>query len=135
MILKKIKPLFNGVITTMDVYEEDQYIGSMIDTQRAKGTMKEYQTVIAVGDTVKSVKVGDVVCINPKRYAVMKHEDGSLKNGIIQDNPVIGYKFDTISIDGKECLRIFDSDIDFIIEEMDDSPTPTIIIEEPKIIV
>lgn len=135
MILKKIKPLFNGIITTMNVYEEDQYVGSMIDTSRTRGTMKEYQTVLAVGDAVKSVKEGDIVCINPKRYAVMKHQEGSLRDGVITDNPVIGYKFNTIQIDGKDCLRIFDSDIDFIIQDMSEDPTPAIIVEEKKLII
>ena len=135
MILKKIKPLFNGIITTMNVYEEDQYVGSMIDTSRTRGTMKEYQTVLAVGDAVKSVKEGDIVCINPKRYAVMKHQEGSLRDGVITDNPVIGYKFNTIQIDGKDCLRIFDSDIDFIIQDMSEGPTPAIIVEEKKLII
>lgn len=135
MILKKIKPLFNGIITTMNVYEEDQYVGSMIDTSRTKGTMKEYQTVLAVGDAVKSVKEGDIVCINPKRYAVMKHQEGSLRDGVITDNPVIGYKFNIIQIDGKDCLRIFDSDIDFIIQDMSEDPTPAIIVEEKKLII
>lgn len=133
--LKKVRPLFNSIITTMDVYEEDQYIGSVIDTSRSKGTMKEYQKVIAVGDTVKSIKVGDVVLINPKRYAIMKHNEGSLKNGVVTDNPVIGYQFDTIMIDGKECLHLFDSDISYIIDDWEEEAPPVIIQpEKPRII-
>lgn len=139
-ILKKVKPLFNRVVTTMDCYEEDQLTtGGLVDSRKQKGTMKEYQTVVAVGDTVKSVKEGDVVCINPTRYAVMKHEDKSLKNGVIGDNLVIGYKFNTITIDGKEHLMLYDQDIDFIVvdsKEAEDPVTPIIIQpDKPKIII
>lgn len=120
----------------MDQYEEDQYIGGIIDTSRTKGSLKEYQTVIAVGDTVKSIKVGDVVSLNLKRYAVMQHKDGSMKDGVISDNPVIGYRLDTIDIDGKECLKLYDTDINFIIEEMEEVEDSGLILPEtPKIIV
>lgn len=141
-ILKKVKPMFNRIITTMDSYEEDQVLGNgMIDSRKQKGTMKEYQTVVAVGDTVRGIKEGDVVCINPTRYAVMKHEDKSMKNGVIGDNLVLGYKFNTITIDGVEHLMLYDQDIDFIVvrsEDVEDKvapPAPQIITEDtPRII-
>lgn len=136
--LIKIQPLFNKVITTMDTYEEDQYHNGIIDSRKAKGSLKEYQTVVAVGDTVRSVKVGDVVAINPSRYAVMKHQPGSMRDGIIDDNKVMGYKFNTITINNTEHLMLYDSDIDFIIVESIDEEmqAPTIVQQEkPKIIV
>ena len=141
-ILKKVKPMFNMIITTMDSYEKDQVLGNgMIDSRKQKGTMKEYQTVVAVGDTVRGVEEGDVVCINPTRYAVMKHEDKSMKNGVIGDNLVLGYKFNTITIDGVEHLMLYDQDIDFIVVDSEDvedkvaPPAPQIITGgTPKII-
>lgn len=140
-VLKKIKPMFNRIITTMDLYEEDQVQGKVIDSTKQKGTMKEYQTVIAVGSTVRDIKEGDLVCINPTRYAKMKHNDKSMKNGIIEDNLVVGYKFHTIDIDGKECLMLYDQDIDFVVEESEDvadhvAPAQSNIIlpEKPKLI-
>lgn len=135
--LIKVKPMFNRIITTMDTYEEDQTIGGVIDSSRTKGSMKEYQTVIAVGTTVTGIKVGDVVCIDPTRYAVMKHHDKSLKNGVIGDNMVLGYKFNTIKIEGKEHLVLYDQDVSFIVLESREveSKGPTIIQpEKPKII-
>lgn len=139
--LIKVKPLFNAIVTTMDVYETDQTTGGIIDTKRTKGSMKEYQTVIAVGSMVRDIKVGDIVAINPTRYAVVEHRDdhsNSLR-GVIKDKVVLGYKFNTINLDGKECLMLQDSDINFIVEEFEDveEPTgPTIIQpEKPKIIV
>lgn len=41
--IKKIKPMFTHLITTMDKYEEDITTTSgLIDTKRQKGTVKEY---------------------------------------------------------------------------------------------
>lgn len=123
----------------MNSYEEDQTLGNgMIDSRKQKGTMKEYQTVIAVGSSVRDIKEGDVVCINPTRYAVMKHEDKSMRNGVIGDNLVVGYKFNTITIDGVEHLMLYDQDIDFIVEkseDVEDKAVSIVIPEKPKIIV
>lgn len=127
--LKKIKPMFNMVITTMDVYKEDQIENGVINSTKQKGAIKEYQKVITTGDTVRSVKPGDIVCINPKRYAEVKHKKGSLNDGIVQDNPVIQYNFNTIELDGKECLVLYDQDIHFIVEEMEE------IKEEPSTLI
>lgn len=117
--LKKIKPMFNALVTTMDRYIEAQYIpgSNLIDTSKTKGGVKEYQTVLAVGSTVREIKVGDIVCINPKAYGVRKHQEGSLKDGVITDNPVLQYHFNVIELDGEECLLLRDNDIDFVVEE------------------
>lgn len=137
--LISIKPMFNKIVTTMDCYENDQVVGGVIDTRKTKGSLKEYQTVVAVGSTVRDINVGDVVAINPTRYAVMKHDNKSMKNGIIGDNMRIGYKFNTITINGKEHLMLYDQDIDFVIlesEDVEDSTGPAIIQpEKPSIIV
>lgn len=118
MILKKIKPLFTSVVTTMDKYEDDVIVNGLIN--QTAGTLKEYQTVIAIGSSVRDIKVGDMVSINPSRYAVRKYEDGSLKDGVISQNPVMSYNFHTIEMDHKEYLLLQDRDIDFVIEEWQD---------------
>lgn len=132
--IKKVKPLFNGVITTMNKYGTEYLKGTTIIDTSISDTVKEYQTVVAVGPQVKGVEVGDVVYINPKRYAVMKHKEGTLQDGTIKDNPVIGYKFDIIEIDNVPHLYIFDNDIKFVaeIEEFDENPT-LVMSESPKI--
>ena len=137
--LKSIKPMFNKIVTTMDCYEQDQFIGGILDTNKAKGSLKEYQTVIAVGSTVRDIKPGDVVAINPTRYAVMKHDDKSMKNGIIGDNMRVGFKFNTVTMNDKEYLMLYDQDIDFVVlesEDVEDPVGPAIIQpEKPSIIV
>ena len=134
MKIKKIKPLFNSLITTMDKYEEDVTNNGIIDTKRQEGSLKEYQTVIAVGTTVRDIKVGNIVMINPKNYAVRKYSENSIKNDI-EMNPVITYKFNVIELDGKDCLLLQDRDIDYIIEVIEeDKPSVIIKPKEKKII-
>lgn len=135
VIIKKIKPMFNGVITTINKYKADVKVTgtSLIDSTKA-GSVKEYQTVVAVGPMVRDIKVGDIVYINPSRYAVKKHKEGSLKDGVITDNPIIGYDFDTVEIDGETHLYLSDNDIKFIaeIEEFDENPT--IVVPDKKVL-
>lgn len=137
--VKKIKPLFTAIITTMEKYEEDVRTASgLIDTTKQQGGLKEYQTVLAIGDSVRAIKVGDLVCVNPTRFAVKKHQAGSLKDGIVTDNPVVTYNFDVVEMDGKQCLLLQDRDIDFVIEEYEEIPDPipsTIIQPEKKLFI
>ena len=130
--------MFTALITTMDKYEQDMMVGDLIDIHRKEGSLKEYQRVLAVGSSVRDIKVGDLVWVNPTRFGVKKHKEGSLKDGVITDNPIIAYNFDVVEIDGKQCLLLQDSDIDFIIEEWEeipDNPSPIIQPEKKKLIV
>lgn len=120
MVVKKIRPMFTKILVTMNKYEEDQKAGSLINTLKMAGTIKDYQTVIAVGNNSAGLKEGDVVVIDPTRYAVMKHEKGSLKDGVIEDNPVIGYNFPVINVNGKDCMLLDTSDVSYVIEEYED---------------
>lgn len=133
----KIRPMANYLVTTKDEYTEDDVKkgGLMIKTV---GSLKEYQKVVAVGPMVRGIQVGDLVCINPKRYAQYKHKPGSLKDGVITDNPIVSYNFNVIELDHISHLLLTDQDIDFVIEEWNDEKEPeksNIIIPERKIIV
>lgn len=130
--IKKIKPMFTAILTTMDTYEDDVTCNSII--VKTKGTIKEYQKVVAVGDTVRSVKVGDLVCINPKRYAVVKHQEGSLQDGVVSDNPVVRYNFDIIEMNDTPYLLLQDSDISYIIEEFEEIKNEKLIVPDTKLI-
>lgn len=130
--IKKIKPMFTAILTTMNTYEDDVTCNSII--VKTKGTIKEYQKVVAVGDTVRSVKVGDLVCINPKRYAVVKHQEGSLQDGVISDNPVVRYNFDIIEMNDTPYLLLQDSDISYIIEEFEEIKNEKLIVPDTKLI-
>lgn len=121
--IKKLRPMFTNIVTTMDSYEEDVTVSGIIDTRKQKGALKEYQTVIAVGNAVRDINVGDVVCINPIRYAQYKHDKKSLKD-LATDNPITGYNFNVVEIDGKDCLLLHDQDIRYVIEDYEEVPDP-----------
>lgn len=138
--VKKIKPMFTALITTMDKYEHDERTaGGLLDVTKQQGGLKEYQRVLAIGSSVRDIKVGDLVCVNPTRFAVKQHQAGTLKDGVVTDNPVVKYNFDVVEMDGKQCLLLQDRDIDFIIEEYEEvpDPAPSTLIkpEEKKLIV
>lgn len=134
MKLKKIKPMFNSIVTTCDKYETTQYIPgtTMLDTSKSRGSVKPYQTVVAVGEMVRSIKPGDIVMINPRHYEVKKFKEDSLNNGVTQVNSVIRYEFNTITLNDKEHLYLQDRDIDFIIEEGEEDTTSIPLVETPQ---
>lgn len=115
--IKNVKPMFTNIVTTTNKYPEDLKLegSDLIDSEKA-GNMKEYQTVTAIGPHVRDIKVGDTVFINPKRYAIMKHKANTLRENIVEDNPVLGYNFDVILIDKVPHLLLLDSDVKFIAE-------------------
>lgn len=129
--INKIKPMFTSLLVTMDKYDDYKVTDSgLLDASRQAGSLKEFQKVVAVGSTVRDINVGDVVWVNPTRFAVMKHKKGSLQDGVIGDNQVLEYKFDTIKMGDGDYLLLQDRDIDFIVEEyeeIEDAPPSTII--------
>lgn len=136
--IKKIKPMFTHLITTMEKYEEDvTTAGGLIDTNKQKGSVKEYQKVVAIGSTVRDIKVGDLVLINPKNYRILKHEKGSMKDGVITDNPVVGYNVPTVEINGEQFMYLDDRDIEYVIEDYEEveDPKPSMIITPPTDII
>ena len=133
----KIKPVFNKIVTTCDVYQMGKSTGGIII--KTDGTIKEYQRVEAVGSTVRDIKVGDIVMINPKRYLVARHNDkpDSVKN-VNGDEVTFSVDFPILEYGGKKHLLIYDQDIDYIIdgEEVEDEQTKSsLILPNNKIIV
>ena len=135
--VKKIRPMANYLVTTREMYEEDKVINGVLTPTR--GTLKEYQKVIAIGPIVRDIKEGDIVKINPMRYAIRKYQEGSLKNGIISENPVTHYNFNTIELDHVQHLLLTSNDIEYVVEEYEDEKEeeakPKVIVPEKKIIV
>ena len=120
MNIKKVTPLFTSLVTTMDKYVDEVFIGDseILDTTKSTASLKEYQTVVAIGSAVRSVKVGDLVCINPKRFEIKKQVKNSLREDMEEySNAVVGYNFNVILLNNVEHLLISENDIDFIIDE------------------
>lgn len=116
--IKKIKPLFTSIVTTGDKFSEDMIDGGLIIAR--KGEMKLWQKVIAIGSSVRDVKVGDMVMINADNYIVRKYDKNSLQNDL-DNNPKLSYRFNWVTIDDKngepqECLLLNDRDILYVFE-------------------
>lgn len=123
--IKKIRPLFTGIVTTATRYVGNQFAdkGSLIiDTRKLAGSMNPYQRVISVGMMVKDIKEGDIVKINFMRYTVAKHVPGKIEDttsgGKVQkDNYTADIELPTIEIDGQQCLWLQNNDIEYIVED------------------
>lgn len=107
MKVKKITPSGTKIITTANMYTEKdlEYVGGIIDASKIKKGINEYQKVISVGPRCSFVKVGDIVCIDPSRFAVKKFQENSLKADLME-NTVTKYNFPVVNLDGKDYLML-----------------------------
>lgn len=133
--IKKIKPLNNYLVVTGDKYQEDMKENGLIVSK--KGDLKLYQKVLAIGQVIRGIAVGDMVMINPVRYAVMKYDENSLKNDMDM-NKIIKWNLPWVTLDNDEgepqdCLLLTESDIQFVFEgeEVNES---IILPDKPKIL-
>ena len=120
--IKKVRPLFTGVITTAKKYVGEQAAkkGSLIiDTRKLDGSLNPYQTVISVGSTVRDVKEGDIVKINFSRYAIAQHRPGKVDaaENLQTDDVNWAYEIPKIVIEDVDYLFIQDRDIEYIVED------------------
>lgn len=136
--IKKITPMFTGIVTTGERYNEDMYDEGIIIAK--KGDLKTYQEVIAVGNAVRGVNVGDKVMINVANYAVKRYDKNSIQNDM-DNNPTIRFNFNWVQIDDgegnpKDCLLLNDRDILFIFEgeEVQGVKSPIVVPEKKGLI-
>jgi len=120
--IKKVRPLFTGVITTAKTYVGDQHakVGSVIiDTRKMDGSLNPYQTVIAVGTTVRDIKEGDVVKINTKRYQVVEHVPGAVDEEQNKQTTSMAWNVEVpmIVINDQQYLFLQNNDIEYVVEE------------------
>lgn len=121
--IKKVRPLFTGVVTTATKYVGTQTTsgGILLDVTRLDGTLNPYQRVVSVGEMCKDIHEGNIVKINFKRYAKAKHTPGAIdeKENKQFDNMSITYEIPIIEINGVDHLFIQNNDIEYIVEEYD----------------
>lgn len=130
--IKSVKPVFTGILTTADKYETTSTTnGIILSAKQTEGQVKEYQTVVKVGSSVREVKPGDVVFINPSRYLRKKFDENSLRDDF-DKNPTIEINIPTITIDSKEYFLIEDRDIAYVIEDYEELPDTKSSIIMPK---
>lgn len=139
MIIKKIKPMYTAIVTTKNKWAVDELPKSgLIDPKKMQGSLKEFQTVVAVGTSVRDIKVGDIVKINPMHYAEYapyKPGDGMrmVING--QEKTLVGFNFPTVELSGVEHLYLQERDIEFIVEEYEEEKPSNILHPNKSIIV
>lgn len=130
MIARKIRPTVNHIVTTMDRYEEDDS-KILIDAKELAGVVKEIQKVIAVGPLVRDIKVGDYVRICPDRYIKVKH---TLAEELDDKEMQISINFPVVDLEDGRYLFLYESDVDYVIEEFAPEKPQKLLYEPPTII-
>lgn len=134
--ITKIKPLFTSVLVTGDLYEEDVKENGIIVFK--KGDLKLYQTVLAIGSSVRDIKVGDKIVFNPEVYLVRKYNPNSIQNDF-DNNKVVKANFPWVTVDDENgnpqnLLLLNDRDIRFVFEGEEKNEN-IIIPDKPKLII
>lgn len=127
----KITPRFNQVLTTAWKFSEDQRTGLIIDIKKKQNDYSNQQRIVAVGPTVRDLKVGDLVEINflKSRYveftqeylrnhaSLAQFDELATASHMNDDGIIIHYPI--IVIGGVEHFLIYDNDIPFSFETYD----------------
>lgn len=122
MKIIKGKPLLNHVLTTADRYESTEIKDGLLSTKNTEGDIKCIQRVIAIGpNCFEGINVGDWVLINPMNYARPEH---SLRENSVfeknKDEVSLVVSWPLIDINDRECLFLYDRDIDMVVDEWKD---------------
>jgi hypothetical protein len=124
LVLKKIKPLGDSVITTGERYDQVYTDGGLLDPSKS-GQFKEYQVVLFAAESAvaRGIKPGDTVYVNFYNYArpVQKRMNSVQHEMEEHYNQELVFHIPVLDIDKKECLDLRVNDIKFVIEEMVDT--------------
>lgn len=134
--IKKIKPVFNSILVTAEKYElPNNMVGKIITTDHLQLGYKPIQTVVAVGSVVTCVQPGEKVYLDYNKYAIYKQKQDTLSVKEDMDEhyhrQLVGYRLEPIVLDGVEHLLLFDRDIQFIVEDMEEIKQSSLIIQTP----
>lgn len=116
--IKKVKPLHTSIVTTAERFDKDVKERGIIISK--KGDLKVWQTVVAVGNLVSGINVGDKVMIDFRAYAVKKYDKNSLQNDL-DNNPTLTYALNWVSMDNEngeptDYLFLSDRDVMYVFE-------------------
>lgn len=116
--IKKVRPVFTGIVTSANKWEIRDFEPKEL-VYKQLGQLKDYQTVLAVGDSVREIKVGDVVMVSFDRYAVKKYPTNSVKDQLDVQR-TIGYDVPGMKVDGLDVLVLDERDVTMVVEEYED---------------
>lgn len=132
--IKDIKPMYTSLLVTANRYTSDQLSGVLLDASKLEGRYKEYQKVVRIGSSVREVKEGDLVLINPTRYIKRKYSDNSLREDFVE-NPITSIDIPVVTMNNVDYFMIDERDVEYIIvdsEEVPDQKPSTIIMPKEK---
>ena len=105
--IKKLTPVYTKILVTCDKYTEPEKIDNtdIIDPAKAKIMIRSTRGVLAVGNMVRLVVPGDIIAINPMKYAKFKQvaQKNSLSERTYSNirKEVVGFDFPTMEVDGE----------------------------------
>ena len=110
--------MFTAIVTTGEKFKKDETDGTVIVAK--KGDLKLWQKVVAVGSTVRDIKVGDMVMIDPSNYMVRKFSKDSVQNDL-DNNPIVRYNFNWVTMynendEPENYLLLNDRDVMYVFE-------------------
>lgn len=122
--------MFTDLIITANRFDKDVTEGGILVA--TKGNLKPYQTVIAIGNAVREIEVGDTVMVNFEAYAEHKVPVGSVKEKMDVPNPVINYHIPWVTMVDEQgndgiYIRISVNDVEYVLEGEEVEDTPEII--------
>ena len=119
--LKKVTPMFTGVIVTCDRYTVEETTTDGIEDVSMTGRIKEVQTIVSPSEQCvnRGIKVGDLVALTYEKYK--KVEKTSNNDFGITDlvKSKIYYEMPVMVLDGREHMLIDLSDIELKIDEFE----------------
>ncbi len=117
-IPNQIRPRANEIVTTAELVSVEHKDNKVIDKDEQMLSFDEYQTVLAVGSVVRDIKRGDVICINPNRFAIRQKQKSRIKAAVEgYEDVIVGYKLPIIETGIGNVLLITDGDIKYIVED------------------
>lgn len=136
--IKKATPMSNYVLLTAERYtvkELTDMHGGLLPSGMTD-QLKLYQKIIAISPEIRNppYKVGDLVLINIDRYGIPIQTKDSIKSSMDEHYKVnVRYEIPIMEIDGKECLKLGNNDIEIILDDYEfvEFKQPTII-DAPK---
>lgn len=117
--------MLNHVIVTADRYDKAGLENGIVTSNKGEGEIKYEQRIVAVGpNCYEQLNVGDLVLLNPTNYMRPVHslrEDSVFEKD--KDEVTMVVSWPLVDIDGRECLFLYDRDIDLIIDDFEEDET------------
>ncbi len=116
--LKKVTPMFTRILTTADVYSKEDALEHGIMNPKKVGMIKDIQKIVAIGNSCRFVKPGDIVSLNYTRYGRSVQRKDSLKAGIDEHyNAEMVFDINVLTVNDEKLLFLDEGDVQYIVDE------------------